>query len=54
VIRTTHLIDRLGDDRIRVLYRLEASGPAAEQIGPVVSADFPETLQALVEHVQAS
>jgi hypothetical protein len=50
VVRTTHRIDPLDADRIRIVYRLEASGPAAEQIGPAVSADFPETLAALVEH----
>jgi Polyketide cyclase / dehydrase and lipid transport len=50
VVRTTHRIDRVGDDRFRVVYRLEADGPAAEQLGPAVSADFPETIDALVEH----
>jgi hypothetical protein len=50
VVRTTHRIDRIGTDRFRVVSRLEADGPAAEQIGPVVSADFPETIAALVEH----
>jgi hypothetical protein len=50
VVRTTHRIDRLDGGRARVVYRLEASGPGAEQIGPAVSADFPEVLAALVEH----
>jgi hypothetical protein len=50
LVRTTHRIERLDDGRARVVYRLEASGPAAEQIGPAVSADFPEVLAALVEH----
>jgi hypothetical protein len=50
IVRTTHRIDRLDGDRVRIVYRLEASGPAAEQIGPAVSADFPETLASLVEH----
>jgi hypothetical protein len=48
VVRTTHLIEPLGGSRVRVVYRLEATGPAAEQIGPAVSSDFPETLAALV------
>jgi uncharacterized protein YndB with AHSA1/START domain len=51
VVRTTHRIERFDGDRVRVTYSLEATGPAAEQIGPAVSADFPETLAALVEHV---
>jgi hypothetical protein len=50
VVRTTHNIDRLPDGRARVVYRLEASGPAAGAIGPAVSADFDDTLAALVEH----
>jgi hypothetical protein len=50
VVRTTHRIDRLGKGRVRIVYRLEADGPAAAQIGPAVSADFPETIAALVEH----
>jgi uncharacterized protein YndB with AHSA1/START domain len=50
VVRTLHRIDRLDGGRVRVVYRLEASGPAAEEIGSAVSADFDETIAALVEH----
>jgi uncharacterized protein YndB with AHSA1/START domain len=50
VVRTSHRIDRLDGGRARVVYRLEASGPAASQIGPAVSADFPEVLLRLVEY----
>jgi uncharacterized protein YndB with AHSA1/START domain len=50
VVRTTHRIDPLDGGRVRVVYRLQATGPAADQIGPAVSADFPETIAALVEH----
>jgi hypothetical protein len=50
VVRTMHRIDRLDGDRVRVVYRLEATGPAAEQIGPAVSADFADTITALVDH----
>ena len=51
VIRTTHRIDRGDAGRTTIVYRLEATGPAAEQIGPAVSADFPETLESLAAHV---
>jgi uncharacterized protein YndB with AHSA1/START domain len=51
VVRTTHRVDRLEGDRVRIVYRLEASGPAEEQIGPAVSADFPETLASLAEYI---
>jgi uncharacterized protein YndB with AHSA1/START domain len=50
VVRTTHRIDRLDADHVRIVYRLEASGPAAEQIGQAVSADFPETIAALIRY----
>jgi uncharacterized protein YndB with AHSA1/START domain len=50
VVRTTHRIDPVDRDRLRIVYRLEASGPAEGEIGPAVSADFPETLASLVEY----
>jgi hypothetical protein len=52
VVRTTHRIDRLEGGRVRVVYRLEADGPVAEQIGPAISADFADTIAALVDHVR--
>jgi uncharacterized protein YndB with AHSA1/START domain len=48
VLRTMHRIERLGDGRMRVVYRLAATGPAARDLGPAVSADFDETIAALV------
>lgn len=50
LVRTTHRIESLDDRRVRVVYRLEASGPAADAIGPAISGDFDDTLTALVEH----
>ena len=50
IVRTTHRIEALDEHRVRVVYRLEASGPAAENVGAAVSADFDETLGALVKH----
>ena len=50
-VRTLHRIEQLDDGRVQIVYRLEASGPAAAEIGPAISADFDETLAALVEHV---
>jgi uncharacterized protein YndB with AHSA1/START domain len=49
-IRTVHRIDRRHDGRTRVVYRLQADGPAAEQIGPAISSDFDDTLAALVDY----
>lgn len=52
IVRTEHRIERLDGERVRVVYRLEASGPAAEQLGPAISADFDQTIAALVEHAR--
>jgi hypothetical protein len=52
VVRTTHSVRRLDGNRSRVTYRMEISGLRADtlgpQIGPEISADFPQTLAALV------
>jgi uncharacterized protein YndB with AHSA1/START domain len=57
LIRTTHRVERVGDERSRVTYRMEISGPAADtlgpQLGPEISGDFPETLAALVARAEA-
>jgi polyketide cyclase/dehydrase/lipid transport protein len=50
VVRTMHRIEALDEHRVRVVYRLEASGPAAEELGPAITADFDDTLRALVEY----
>lgn len=56
VVRTIHRVERLEGDRSRVIYRMEISGPAADsvgpEVGPQISADFPETLSALVRHAE--
>jgi uncharacterized protein YndB with AHSA1/START domain len=53
VVTTTHRIEGLPDARVRIVYRTEITGPAADElgpeIGPAITADFPETLAALVE-----
>lgn len=52
LLRTTHRIDPAGQDRIRVVYRMEITGDGADeagpQIGPGITADWPETMAALV------
>lgn len=53
LVRTTHHIERIDARRIRVVYRMEISGPEADtlgpQLGPEITSDFHETLAALVE-----
>ncbi len=55
-VRTIHRIERLDDDRIRVVYGMEITGPEADtlgpQIGPEISGDFPQVLAALVERAE--
>jgi hypothetical protein len=53
LLRTTHRIDPIGQDRIRVVYRMEITGEGADEagpeIGPGITADWPETMAALVK-----
>ena len=43
-----HRIEPMSSGRTRVVFSLEAFGAACDEIGPQVSADFPEVLKALV------
>lgn len=56
VVRTIHRIDRLDGERIRIVYGMEITGPEADtvgpQLGPEISADFPEVLASLVERAR--
>lgn len=53
LLRTVHRIDRVGPGRIRVVYRMEITGAGADevgpQVGPGITADWPETMASLVE-----
>jgi uncharacterized protein YndB with AHSA1/START domain len=53
VVRTVHRLERLETGRTRVTYRTEITGPAADQVGPQlgpdITADFPDVLAALVK-----
>jgi DNA-binding MarR family transcriptional regulator len=58
LVRTIHRVEHHGQGRSRVTYRMEISGPAADvagpQLGPAISADFPELLAALVARAEAA
>jgi uncharacterized protein YndB with AHSA1/START domain len=51
VVTTVHRLEQTGAGT-RIVYRTEISGPAAAQlgpeIGPAITADFPDVLEALV------
>ncbi|MEU7423740.1 polyketide cyclase [Streptomyces sp. NPDC040750] len=53
LLRTVHRIDRIDENRIRVTYRMEITGTGADeagpQIGPGITADWPETMASLAE-----
>ena len=53
VVRTVHLLEQAAAGRTRVVYRTEITGPAADQVGPqlgpAITADFPDVLAALVK-----
>jgi hypothetical protein len=44
-----HRIEPIGEGRCRVTYSIEAFGPSCDEIGPMISADFPDVLKALAE-----
>jgi hypothetical protein len=52
VVRTVHRLSPIGGERGRVVYRMDITGPQADdlgpEIGPQISADFPDVLRALV------
>ncbi|CAM5512616.1 hypothetical protein SXANM310S_03789 [Streptomyces xanthochromogenes] len=53
LLRTIHRIDRIDQHRIRVVYRMEITGTGSDetgpQIGPGITADWPETMASLAE-----
>ncbi|MFS8102061.1 SRPBCC family protein [Lentzea alba] len=49
LIRFGHLVEELPEGRLRVSYDVVITGPAAEALGPVVTADLPRALELLVK-----
>jgi uncharacterized protein YndB with AHSA1/START domain len=56
VIQTSHRIEPASEGKVRIVYRMEISGPAAAALGPTlgpeITADFPDTIAALIEHAE--
>ena len=50
VVRVSHLLEPLPSGRARITYSAEIDGPEdqAEQIGPMITQDFPDTIDSLV------
>jgi hypothetical protein len=56
VVPTIHRVDGLENRQNRVVYRIEISGRAADEIGPAlgpeISGDLPQTLAAPVDRAE--
>ena len=50
VVRVSHRLEPLDSGRLRITYVAEVDGPEeqARAIGPVITDDFPETMDSLV------
>jgi Polyketide cyclase / dehydrase and lipid transport len=50
VVRVSHLIKPLPDGGSRITYSAEIDGPEdqAQQVGPMITGDFPDTMASLV------
>ncbi|MFE3767466.1 polyketide cyclase [Streptomyces sp. NPDC059104] len=58
LLRTLHRVDPAGQGRIRVTYRMEITGAGADEagpeIGPGITADWPDTMAALTRLAEAA
>jgi hypothetical protein len=50
VVRVSHLLEPLASGRLRITYSAQIDGPEqrAKEIGPMITADFPDTIASLV------
>jgi uncharacterized protein YndB with AHSA1/START domain len=55
-VRTVHRLEPLAGGRTRVVYRTVISGPAADhvgpELGPAITADFPDVIAALIARAE--
>jgi len=58
VVRTTHRLETAPEGRTKITYRTEIIGPAADQVGqelgPAITADFPDVLAAVAARAEGS
>ena|SRR5215211_2386905 len=50
LVRVSHLLEPLPSGRLQITYaaEIEGSEEVAQQVGPMITADFPETMASLV------
>jgi Polyketide cyclase / dehydrase and lipid transport len=52
VIQVSHSLEQ-APNGTRVTFRVQATGPGCDEVGPAVSADFPEVLRSLSAYIEA-
>jgi hypothetical protein len=54
IVRVAHRLEPLDDGRLRITYAAEIDGPEdqAEHVGPLITADFPDTMASLIALAQ--
>jgi hypothetical protein len=52
-VRVSHELQPTPGGRLRITYRAEIDGPEAEQVGPMITSDFPATMAALIERAKS-
>ena len=50
VVRVSHLLEPQPEGRLRITYSAEIDGPEreAQEVGPMITADFPDTMASLI------
>ncbi|MGI8573554.1 MAG: SRPBCC family protein [Solirubrobacteraceae bacterium] len=50
VVRVSHLLEPVPSGRLRITYSAEIDGPRdqAQEVGPMITADFPDTIASLI------
>jgi hypothetical protein len=54
MLRFEHRLTPIGGGGTRITHRVVIDGPAADQLGPMVTADVPAAVTSLAEHALAS
>ncbi len=49
-----HRVQRLNDCLSKITYSVKVTGPGAEHVGPAITEDFPQVMQALLVFAQRS
>ena len=52
IVRFNHSLTATKSGRTRITHRVSVEGAGAEQIGPMITADVPEAMEALAAHAK--